>query len=214
MRIDIAQLDLSESFGRGGQGIIYEIDPTVAHAVGWSGPVVAKLYKQSLPEAARVAFLRRVQWAQSLAPVAREELYRAAAWPLMVIEERGALAGIVMPDEREHFAALFQAPSGATESVLMSLDHVLGEDGYVERRFGLYCDTRVRAALGERLAAALAVLHKHAIVASDISQANLLVRLTEPYSVTFIDCDSMTFQGASTLKLVETPDWELPSEWK
>jgi hypothetical protein len=213
MRIDVTQLDLSEPFGQGGQGAIYEIDPTIAHAVGWSGPVVAKLYKQRLPEAARLAFLQRVQWAQSLAPGAREELYRAAAWPLMVIEERGALAGIVMPDEREHFAALFHAPSGATESVLMSLDHVLGEDAYIKRRFGLFCDTRVRAALGERLAAALAVLHKHAIVASDISQANLLVRLTEPYSVTFIDCDSMTFQGASTLKLVETPDWELPREW-
>jgi hypothetical protein len=213
VRVDIARLDLAEPFGRGGQGTIYEIDPAVAHAVGWSGPVVAKLYKQRLPSSALQAFLERVRWACSLAHDARAELHGAAAWPLMVIEERGLLAGIVMPDERERFDAQMRLPSGSAESVLMNLDHVMSDDAYLERRFGVACDTRVRATLAERLAAALAVLHMHSIVASDISQANVLVRLAEPCAVTLIDCDSMTFRGESTLKLVETPDWEIPPEW-
>jgi hypothetical protein len=213
MLINRAQLDLSAPFGSGGQGAIYEIDPAIASSIGWSGPIVAKLYRSPLPESDLHAFIERVRWASSLASEARAELHEAAAWPLMVIEERGALAGIVMSDQRERFEVQMQLPSGATEAILMSLEHLLGDDAYLERRFGLTCDTRVRAALAERLAAALAVLHRHAIVASDISQKNVLVRLIEPYAVTLIDCDSMTFRGGSTLKLVETPDWEIPEEW-
>ena len=215
MLIELAHLHLDEqsAIGSGGEGAIYEIDAQSVHSAGWQGPAVAKLYKHSLPEPALRDLLDRVRWADSLSAGVRAELYRAAAWPLMVIGDQGALAGIVMPDERERYEAQIHLPSGASQFVLMSLEHVLQEDGYLETRFKIPCDTRVRAALGERLAAALAVLHRHGIVASDISHRNVLVSLAEPYSVTLIDCDSMTFQGNSPLRVVETPDWEIPPQW-
>ena len=213
MLIKLSQLDLTTSIDSGGQGFIHEVDPALASAIGWPGSLIAKRYPQSLPEPALADFLHRVRWAGSLPAEARAELYRAAAWPLMVIEDHGALAGIVMPDERERFGARYTSPSEVTKTKLMSLEHVLSGDAYLQRRFDVKCDTYLRAVVAERLATALAVLHRHAIVASDISHKNVLVRLAEPYAVTFIDCDSMTFQGTTTLKLVETPDWEMPEEW-
>jgi hypothetical protein len=215
MRIELTQLQLAERepIGDGGQGSIYEVDPPLAAAIGCTEAMVAKLYEQPLPEPALGDFLNRIHWMDSLTAAPRTELERMAAWPRMAIEDRGALAGILMADQRKRYETQIHLPSGQSESLLMSLEHLLNEDRYLEERFAIACDTRVRAAIGERLAAAVAVLHRHGIVASDISHKNVLVSLVEPYAVTLIDCDSMTFQGKSTLDLVETPDWEMPPEW-
>ncbi len=215
MRVELDRLSLGAQVSRegGGKAPIYEIDPVVGRAVGWSGPLVAKLYRQPLGAGALDAFTQRVSWALSLAPTSKTELYRVAAWPLLVVAERGKLAGIVMPDQRARYAAPMRLPSGGTQTVLMSLEHVLMGDEYLERRLGMQCDPVVRAAIGERLATALAILHRHSIVASDISQANVLVQIAEICAVTFIDCDSMTFRGSTVLKPLETPGWELPPQW-
>jgi hypothetical protein len=215
MRIALEQLSLGGQVSKegGGRAPIHQIDPLVGRVVGWSGPLVAKLYREPLGPAALDAFAHRVSWALSLPPTSKTELYRVAAWPLMVVEDNGRLAGIVMPDQRPRFALPMRLPSGATQSVLMSLEHVLMGDEYLKRRFGLRCDPRVRASIGERLATALSILHRHSIVASDISQANVLVHISDICVVTFIDCDSMTFRGSSVLKTLETPGWELPPQW-
>lgn len=215
MRIELTQLQLAEreSIGDGGQGTIYEIDPPLAAAIGCTEAMVAKLYERPLPQPALGDFLDRIHWMSSLTAAPRAELQRVAAWPRMAIDDRGALAGILMADQRKRYETQIHLPSGQSESLLMSLEHLLNEDRYLEERFAIACDTRVRAAIGERLAAAVAVLHRHGIVASDISHANVLVSLVEPYAITLIDCDSMTFQGKSTLSLVETPGWEMPPAW-
>lgn len=210
MIVKLDELKRGTRVGKGGQGTIYETDRSF---FGWPTPLVLKIYDHYLAAPALAAFDRRTDWAMGLGAAAREELYRAACWPLVAVEDRGMLAGIVMPDERPRHGVRMALPSGLSNDVLMCLEHLLTEDDYIERRFKLASDTRVRATIAERMAGSLAVLHRHAIVVSDFSHRNVLVRVSEPYAVTLIDCDSMRFQGESSLKPVETPDWEIPEEW-
>jgi hypothetical protein len=210
--IERGRLTLGERVGKGGQGDVDAIDAT-ARELEWIGPTVVKIYQKRLAGSALDAFDRRTQWALELPEKAREELYTASCWPLAAVADEGALVGIVMPDERLRHEAQMTLPSGETHTVLLMLEHVLTDDGYLQRRFAMSCDTRVRALIAERLASSLAVLHRHSIVASDISQTNVLISLQEPYAVTMIDCDSMVFRGESTLKQVETPEWQLPDSW-
>jgi hypothetical protein len=213
MIIELADISLGLRLYEGGQGAVYELDPAFARSLGWQGRVLAKLYRRFQPEPALEAFSDRVRWSAALAPELRCELHAATAWPIAAIAERNHLAGIVMPDERARYGARMTLPSGRTDTVLMSLEHALANDAYLAKCFGLVCDTRIRVAIAEQLSSAVAVLHRHAIVASDISHKNVLVKVAAPTSVTLIDSDSMTFQGESTLTPVETPGWELPEEW-
>ena len=101
------------------------------------------------------------------------------------------------------FSAPFVMPSGRRERVLLTLEHLLGADDVSAdaraRRVAL--DTFTRAEVAERICDALAFLHRHAIVASDIAPNNLLVAFgagDEP-EVCLIDCDSMVFHGRQAL---------------
>ena len=113
-----------------------------------------------------------------------------------------------MRDVSARFAAPFVMPSGRRESVLLTLEHLLGTDAYLQMRgLGVRLDTFTRAEVAERICDALAFLHRHAIVASDIAPNNLLVAFgagDEP-EVCFIDCDSMVFHGRSGAHLACRP---------
>ena len=211
MIVRLDALALGAEVGSGGQGTVHEIDSS---PVSWPSTAVAKLYNQPLDARALAAFDKRTDWALDLPATAAADLYGAASWPFAAIERQGRLAGIVMPDERPSYQVTMKLPSGSFEDVLMSLEHLLEKDGYTDRRFKLPSDTRIRTTLAERLASSLAILHRHSIVASDLSQSNVLVRLLKPYAVTLIDCDSMNFQGESSLKTVETPNWDIPEHWR
>jgi len=123
------------------------------------------------------------------------------------------LVGIAMRDLRARFEVPFTMPSGRRERVLLALEHLLGGDGYLrQRHLGVILDVRLRLWVAERIAAALAVLHRHAIVASDIAPSNVLVSFAGATpSVALIDCDSMVFRGRQALVPVETADWQMPA---
>ena len=117
-----------------------------------------------------------------------------------------------MRDVSARFSAPFVMPSGRRENVLLTLEHLLGADAYLQMRgLGVRLDTFTRAEVAERICDALAFLHRHAIVASDIAPNNLLVAFgagDEP-EVCLIDCDSMVFHGRQALTSVQTGDWEI-----
>jgi len=73
--------------------------------------------------------------------------------------------------------------------MLLSLEHLLGADDYLQLRgLGVRLDTSMRTAVAERVSAALAFLHRHGIVASDIAPNNLLVGFaTGRPEVCFVD---------------------------
>jgi serine/threonine protein kinase len=118
-----------------------------------------------------------------------------------------------MRDLSNWFEVPFVMPSGRRQRVLLSLEHLLGSDQYLQLRgLGVRLSTATRAAVAERISGALAYLHRHGIVAGDIAPNNLLVGFgAQGPFVSFIDCDSMVLHGRQALAPVETTDWQLPA---
>jgi eukaryotic-like serine/threonine-protein kinase len=194
----------------GGQGRVYR--PAFAPASLGPDPVVVKIYRRAPPAGAAHVLAEMVAWGRSLALDQRARLHAIAAWPLAVVHAGPRAAGIVMRDVNGRFAVPFVMPSGRRERVLLTLEHLLGADGYLELRgLGVRLDTTRRAQVAERVSAELAFLHRHGIAASDIAPNNLLVAFGRATEVCFIDCDSMGFRGRSALTCVQTADWDLPS---
>ncbi len=176
-------------------------------------PIVIKLYRRPPPAAAAHILAEMVTWARSLRRAELMRLLHVAAWPLARVSDRGVPVGIAMPDVTRRFAAPFVMPSGRRDQVLLALEHLLGTDAYLQLRgLDVRLDTAKRALIAERISGALAFLHRHAIVASDIAPSNLLVAFGgDGVAVCFIDCDSMVFRGRQALPPVETGDWEMPA---
>jgi hypothetical protein len=200
----------------GGQGRVYR--PALVPPAFGSGPIVVKRYRRAPAPDAAVVLQEMVAWSGSLEPFWRSSLHRVAAWPLAVIRSGGLAAGIVMPDLSGRFEVPFVMPSGRRDRVLLTLEHLLGADGYLQLRgLAVRLDTFTRAEVAERICDGLAFLHRHAIVASDIAPNNLLVAFSgadgSGAQACFIDCDSMVFHGRQALAPVQTGDWNIPVEY-
>ncbi len=199
----------------GGQGRVYR--PAVIPAGLGDGPVVVKVYRRAPPAGAGSVLTEMVAWSHLLEPEQRAALYRVAAWPLAVVRAGEVAAGIAMRDVRGRFSVPFVMPSGRRERVLLTLEHLLGADSFLQMRgLGVTLDTFTRTEVAERICDALAFLHRHAIVASDIAPNNLLVAFgagDEP-EVCLIDCDSMVFLGRQALTSVQTADWDIPAAFE
>ena len=196
----------------GGQGRVYR--PSVVPAGLGAGPAVVKLYRRAPPAGAEHVLMEMVAWGHLLSDDERAGLERVAAWPLAIVRRGEAAAGIVMRDVSGRFSAPFVMPSGRRESVLLTLEHLLGADDYLQMRgLGVRLDTFSRAEVAERICDAVSFLHRHAVVASDIAPNNVLIAFgagDEP-EVCLIDCDSMVFHGRQALTPVQTGDWDLPA---
>jgi eukaryotic-like serine/threonine-protein kinase len=194
----------------GGQGRVYR--PQFAPASLGDGPVVVKLYRRAPPPGAGIVLADMVAWGRTLAPDERTRLHAVTAWPLAVVHAGPRAAGIVMRDVSGRFAVPFVMPSGRRERVLLTLEHLLGADGYLELRgLGVRLGTTRRAQVAERVCDGLVFLHRHGIAAGDIAPNNLLVSFSGVTEVCFIDCDSMVFRGRGALPSVQTGDWNVPS---
>jgi len=198
----------------GGQGRVYR--PQFVPASLGPGPVVVKLYRRAPPAGAERVLSDMVAWGRSLGPEQQAWLHSLTAWPLAVVHRDAGAAGIVMRDVTGRFAVPFVMPSGRRERVLLTLEHLLGADGYLELRgLGVRLDTTHRAQVAERVSGGLEFLHRHGIAASDIAPNNLLVAFggASGPAICFIDCDSMCFRGRSALDSVQTGDWDVPPEF-
>lgn len=194
----------------GGQGRVYR--PALAPASLGPDPVVVKLYRHAPPVGAAEVLSDMVAFARSLSPRQRAALHAVAAWPLAVVFDGPRAAGILMRDVSGRFAVPFVMPSGRRERVLLTLEHLLGADGYLELRgLEVRLTSARRAEVAERISAELAFLHRHGVAASDIAPNNLLIAFGRAPSVCFIDCDSMAFRGRSALPSVQTGDWDVPA---
>jgi hypothetical protein len=194
----------------GGQGRVYRAASGTSEL--GEGPIVVKLYRRPPAAGAALVLAQMIDWSRSLDPRQSGELQRVAAWPLATVSANGRVVGIAMHDATVRFAVPFVMPSGRRERVLVSLEHLLGTDTYLEARgLGVRLDTAMRARVAEAISGRLAWLHRHAIVVSDIAPNNLLVGFGghEP-DTCLIDCDSMAFRGRQALPAVQTADWQTP----
>lgn len=220
-RVVLAPCDvLIDEFGelvpisrRGGQGRVYR-PARVPIGLG-RGPVVVKLYRRPPPAAGAEILAAMVSWSRALEPDQRAQLQRLTAWPVRVVSAAGLPVGIVMQDVSGRFSVPFVMPSGRREHVLLALEHLLGSDTYLQLRgLDVALDTVTRAEVAERVSGALAFLHRHAVVASDIAPSNVLIGLGDRrVEVCMIDCDSMVFRGRQALESVETGDWDIPASF-
>ena len=194
----------------GGQGRVHR--PNEAPPELGPGPIVVKLYRRQPPADAALVLSEMAAWGDLLDPDERARLRAHAAWPLAVVTAGRAAVGIAMEDVGTRFSAPFLMPSGKRERVLLALEHLLGADDYLQLRgLDVRLDTTMRARVAERVSAALAFLHRRAIVVSDLAPSNLLVAFAGGWpEVCFIDCDSMVFRGRQALTSVETGDWNIP----
>jgi len=195
----------------GGQGHVYR--PMRISAALPAAPIVVKLYRRPPSAAAFGVLARMIAWSSTLGSEQRAHLHRVTAWPLAIVTAAERSAGIAMYDVSGGFEVPFVMPSGRRQDVLLALEHLLGTDNYLQLRgLAVRLDTTMRTEAAERISDALAFLHRHGIVASDIAPNNLLVafRTGEP-TVCFIDCDSMVFCGRQALAPVETADWQMPT---
>lgn len=202
----------------GGQGRVHRPDRQPSTL---GGDVVVKLYRRPPPDPAAGVLTDMVMFRWELDPAERAQLDLVTAWPLALVTERGRPVGIVMHDASARFTVPFTMPSGRRESVLLSLEHLLGADSYLRARgLDVALDTTTRTLVAERVSCALGQLHRHAVVASDIAPSNLLVSFNSFNSfnggapaVCLIDCDSMVFRGRQGLTPVETGDWDIPADF-
>jgi serine/threonine protein kinase len=198
---------------RGGQGRVYR--PANVPAPLAATPVVVKLYRRPPSGAAAERLADMVEWGRSLEPAARRRLHSVAAWPLAIVTRGQIPTGTAMHDVSGRFEIPFVMPSGRRERVLLSLEHLLGSDDYLQLRgLGVQLDTTMRLRVAERIGGALAFLHRHAIVACDIAPNNLLIAFgVDGPEVCFIDCDSMVLHGRQALASVQTADWQIPPDF-
>ena len=196
----------------GGQGRVYR--PQFVPASLGPGPLVIKRYRRAPPPGAASVLGDMVAWGRSLPRDAW--LHAITAWPLAVVHAGPQAVGIVMRDVSPRFAVPFLMPSGRRERVLLTLEHLLGADGYLELRgLGVRLDTVRRAQVAERVSGGLDLLHRQGIAVSDIAPNNLLVAFGDGggAAICFIDCDSMAFRGRTALDIVQTGDWDVPASF-
>jgi len=213
--VAIEELGELTPIGRpGGQGRVYQPDH-VPPALGASA-VVVKLYRRPPAGDATKVLSGMVTWSRRLDPEQRSRLRELTGWPLALVCRGPQPAGILMHDLRGRFEVPFVMPSGRRQRVLLTLEHLLGSDHYLELRgLPVRLDTATRLRVAQAISQALAFLHRHGIAVGDIAPSNLLIALTPAGPrACFIDCDSMVFRGRRALPAVETADWQLPAGFR
>jgi serine/threonine protein kinase len=192
--------------GQGGQGVVYRA-PNVK--TKFAASMVYKEYKpQSRAEIdfdALAAMPALVE--DSLTYTQAERLVSVAAWPCVLVEDRGASTGFVMPAIPDEFFIPLKTVKGVSKAAA-EFQHLLNHPAVLEAR-GIDIDDARRYSLLREVASGLAFLHEHGVCVGDISPKNLLFSLTPHPGVYFIDCDAMCINGVSALPQVETPGWEV-----
>jgi hypothetical protein len=193
--------------------LIVQRGDAVGAQASFFGPLATKVVAPaSRSDDVRDMLLERAWWARSLPRAARSELLRAVAWPLAVVLDGTVLYGTVVPDLRTRFSAPMRLPSGRTAPVVVSLGHLLEDDEYLLRRFGVRLSTAARLRVARSIAANVALLHRHGIAAGDVSHANIVVSLEGRHASAFLDSDPMLFAGRRVAGELETPGWTPPRE--
>jgi hypothetical protein len=207
-RTDLSRLDLGVHLGSGGQGRVLAVTGSTYDGC----PLALKRYSHGSAKLLNTSILEEIiEFPLSLEPSERDWLYGKFAWPLMLVEDRGAVCGFLMCRVDSPYYFSFQTRTQGARSVLADMAFLLNHDNYVSQA-GLSVSEKDRLELLRSLAEVLARMHALGIVMGDLSPKNLLFRLQPSPSCFVIDCDTVIVNGATALRQVETPDWEAPQQ--
>ena len=202
--LDLVRLGSLTRVGSGGQGVVFAAPGL---RMQYASSLVFKQYKPDVARALDAAVLESMPaYLESLPFAQGMELLSQAAWPCRLVDDRGAVAGFVMPAIPDAFFVQMRKSSGMSREAA-EMQHLLNDDSFLARRQLAVSDRRRYELLGET-ARALSVFHRHGIAVGDLSPKNLLYARQAP-GVYFIDCDAMRFRGRSVMPQLETPGWEV-----
>jgi DNA-binding helix-hairpin-helix protein with protein kinase domain len=206
--IEIGALgSLGALIGEGGQAKVYRAPGITLPDV--RGPLVFKRYRsgQSPPHGLHTVVAKRLR----MDARAMRSLDLRAAWPVRVVEDRGAVCGVLMPLIPDDYFRQRLLPSGESDRSLQEIQHLLIDPARAAR-LGMPAPTQwERIILCRDFAGAIHLLHLHGLVIGDVNPKNAVFRLTARPTVMLVDCDAVRIRGnAAVVAQLDFPDWSPP----
>jgi DNA-binding helix-hairpin-helix protein with protein kinase domain len=199
---------LGRELGRGGQARVF-LAPRLKLSDA-PGPLVYKEYRS---EAAPTHGLRAlVAKRNRLSPEDRERLDACTCWPLRVVEDGGAVTGVVLPLIDTSFMQKRVLPHTRVRKVSpRDVQHLMVAPE-MARRFGLPCPTpHQRLIICRDFALAVHRVHHMDTVVGDINPRNALYRIPARPAVMLLDCDAFRIKGTmAAVPQLNAPDWFPP----
>jgi hypothetical protein len=194
--------------GAGGQARVYAIP--MLKLPDASGPFVYKEYKTDGISAHGLRSL--VAKRARLDLPSRDRLDRLAVWPLRVVEEHGAVRGVVLRLIPDSFFQERLLPGTGTVSRDPCEVQNLFLDPALAARLGMPLPTPAqRLTICRDFAAAVHFVHRLGLVVGDLNARNALFRLGQRPNVVLLDCDAVRVRGsAPVVPQLHAPDWDPP----
>jgi serine/threonine protein kinase len=204
-----------DHLGKGGTAVVYSA-PDVA--IPGVPSVVYKEYNRATLQHAGPALtnslLPFVRFREKLDPKLRSGWDTRIVWPLrIVVDERGAATGILMPLIEQRFFQTIRARSGRVSQAPREVDLLFGPHSDLARIGVAPIHDRTRLVLVARIATVYALMHKRGVVVGDVSARNIVYdpAASSP-AVLIVDADSARIRGSRSAfsSQPHTPHWEPP----
>jgi hypothetical protein len=210
MPVRKADLGPLTKISEGGYGVVYRV-PSFRLPTDPATPLAYKEFTKDKAEQAHTAE-RSVIFRERLQPGDRMDLDRYAVWPQTLVEDQGAVSGLLMPlIPGDFFFELTYAQTGQKTTELRDLKWLNATRKQLAAN-GLSADTDFteRLALLAQLVYCVARLHKQDWLFGDISFSNAAYA-TDPPRMILLDCDGATSLAQAALHpAVSTFGWEPP----
>jgi len=210
MPVRKADLGPLTKISEGGYGIVYRV-PSFRLPTAPATPLAYKEFTKDQAEQAETA-QRSVLFRELLQPGDRADLDRCAVWPQALVEDKGAVSGLLMPlIPGDFFFELTYAQTGPTTTELRDMKWLNATSKQLAANgLSAEADFTERLALLAQLVYCVARLHKHGWLFGDISFSNAAYAIDPPRMI-LLDCDGATSVAQAALRsAVSTFSWEPP----
>jgi hypothetical protein len=209
LRVKKADLGPLEEISEGGYGKVYQ----ASHYRLPGDPATAIAYKEFTIDVAAqaVSAEKAVSFRDpGLSPADRADLDRCTVWPRAVVQERGAVVGLLMPLISDDFFFVTTDPAtGATSRKLRDLQWLIATPALLALNGVPDFDETERLALLGQLVYDVGRLHKHGWVYGDISLKNAAFAVSPPRMI-LLDCDGAADLTDVRRKQGHSLGWEPP----
>jgi hypothetical protein len=194
----------------GGFGVVYRV-PSFRLPTAPATPLAYKEFTKDEAEQAQTA-QKSVFFRELLPPSDQTDLDRCAVWPRALVEDKGAVSGLLMPlIPGAFFFELTYAQTGQKTTELRDLKWLNATSKQLAANaLSADADFTERLALLAQLVYCVARLHKQNWLFGDISFSNAAYAINPPRMI-LLDCDGASSVAQAALRpAVNTFGWEPP----
>jgi hypothetical protein len=207
MRVNRAALGPLMELAEGAYGKVYRAEQ--CRLPGDPSPIAFKEFTTQIAEQARAAE-NAVSFRDLLSTVDRADLDRCTVWPRAIVEERGAVVGLLMPlIGPEFFFKVTDQATGETTTKLRDLQWLIAAPAQLAENGAQDVDETDRLVLLTQLVYAVARLHKQDWVYGDLSFKNAAFAISPPRMI-LLDCDGAADLHNRRRKQSHSLGWEPP----